>query len=132
MKDFYTVAGSRAYDTSYTLTGKCGVWNVAYNFIQTNLMLSAGDPTYDLVAIPCPYATKVMSGDRSEVYIQVDRFRGILPLLRRSDDPETLVRWFDYLFTEEGGILGSYGIETRASSSTKKAGPNLLNWYMPT
>lgn len=115
-KDFYTVAGSRAYDTSYTLTGKCGVWNVAYNFMQTNLMLSAGDPTYDLVAIPCPVRNK---GDVREIgleeYIQVDRFQGnIAAITTQCDDPETLVRWFDYLFTEEGGILGSYGIENKS------------------
>jgi len=112
-KDFYTVNGSRAYDTSYTLTGRVGVWNVAYNFMQTNLMLSAEDPTYDLAAIPCPVFNK---GDIREIgletYIQVDRFQGnIAAITTQCKDPVTLVRWFDYLFTEEGGILGSYGIE---------------------
>ncbi|MGI6578093.1 MAG: hypothetical protein ACOX1Q_08800 [Eubacteriales bacterium] len=115
-KEFYVVAGSRSYDTEYTLTGKVGVWNVAYNFMQTNLMLAAGDPTYDLVAIPCPVFNE---GDIREIgletYIQVDRFQGnIASITTQCHDPVTLVRWFDYLFTEEGGILGSYGIENKS------------------
>ena len=30
------------------------------------------------------------------------------------DDPVLMTKWFDYLFTEEGSLLGSYGIENQA------------------
>jgi putative aldouronate transport system substrate-binding protein len=30
------------------------------------------------------------------------------------DDPVLMTKWFDYLFTEEGSLLGSYGIEGQA------------------
>lgn len=114
-KDFYTVAGlgGRSFDTAYTLTGRLGYWYTHYTMIDDlmNLAAASNDAQYDLMACPVPTLNK---GDKriaqSMSWYAPDRFQNTIGTINVScEDPITLAKWYDYLYTYDGCLLVSYG-----------------------
>lgn len=110
--DFFTLSGTdaKSFDTAYTLTGRIAVWNATYQTIHSNMVTAelSGDTTYELVAIPFPMQNE---GDTRHVgSTSQERWQGNIGTISpQVEDKVTLARWYDYLFSEEGWILSSYG-----------------------
>lgn len=90
-------------------TGEYGVFPIIYNaadsYVATN---QADNPSYNLT--PMPYLT-INEGD--ELHIgpasEVSQVRSCV--MADSENIELVCRWWDYFFSEEGILLGNFGIE---------------------
>ena len=55
--------------------------------------------------------------------------RGTFAITKACQDPETVLRWVDYLYSDEGAILAEYGVEeTEYSWITRETGERYWAW----
>jgi len=67
------------------------------------------NPEYDLVACPMPVLNK---GDKSEFQeVQLEARSPEIAITTACEDIEAAMKWCDYLYSEEGKILKSFGVE---------------------
>lgn len=116
-KDFYSKTAfmdQPASNVGDVTTGKVGVGRSLYTFpdFMSNQAKAAGIEGLEWNAFYVPVKVK---GDIRKVSMEstaVDFSKSNMSTISSAcEDIETLMRWFDYLYTEEGSILGNYGIE---------------------
>lgn len=96
-------------DTSYTTTGKSGVfWNV---YMKDLLKMMSGNADYSLSAILPPvknvgdvlhFMGPAGAGDTAQFSVAITT---------KCSDPELAARWADYQYSPDGYLLTTYGIE---------------------
>jgi len=114
-RDFYTLSGydAKNFNTAYTLTGKIALFNTTYQNIHAYMVQAAegGDAEYELVAVPFP--VKNLGDKRHIGSTSQERWQSNIGTISPTcGDPVTLAKWYDYLFSDEGWILSSYGTGT--------------------
>jgi putative aldouronate transport system substrate-binding protein len=96
-------------DTSYTTTGKSGIfWNV---YLIDLLKLMSGNPNYELSAVPYPVKNV---GDRVHFMGPAgmgDTATFSVAISTTCSDPELAARWADYQYSPDGYLLTTYGLE---------------------
>ena len=104
--DFYTRADGVVPDTALTNTGKAGAWLEIYTGIPNHAAQSE-DPNIHVVAVPSPVekAGDVIPFNRTGGYVGVPGW-GVTTACK---DPIPFLKAFDYLYTEEGRLLGDFG-----------------------
>lgn len=100
------------FDSSYISTGKVGVFNTAYSWIDYFKVFS-NEPDFMLVAIMPPVRNQ---GDKRLItisqFVPATRDQtSVGTITPQCKDAQTLAKWFDYFYTEEGALLANYGIE---------------------
>ena len=110
-QEFYTRANNPAFDTAFAPTGRVGVGQSLYTFPYF-LPIFATEEGYEFNGFRPPVQNH---GDKRKVVI------GGAPLTLNKDvigtisvdceNPEILLQWYDYFFTEEGSLLANYGLE---------------------
>lgn len=110
--EFYTDAGysAKTFNTAYTLTGRIAMWSSSYQTIHSNMSAAAlsGDTEYELVALPFP--VKNLGDVRHIGSTSQERWQSNIGTISPAcQDKVTLAKWYDYLFSDEGWILSSYG-----------------------
>jgi putative aldouronate transport system substrate-binding protein len=111
-KEFYTRQNNPAFDTAFASAGKVGVGSSLYTFPDF-LPLFAEDPASFEFNGFRPLVKN--SGDKRKIAIggaPLTLNKNLISVISTScKDPVTLVKWYDYYFTEEGSLLANYGIE---------------------
>ena len=94
--------------TDYTTTGKAGAWYDIYILLSVRAIQSGSD-TYKAAAAPSP---AINEGDAVH-FKNYNLLAGntCWTVSSQCEDPETLIRWLDYLFSPDGSLLTSYGFE---------------------
>jgi len=110
-QEFFTRQTNPAFDTAYASTGKVGVGQSLYTFPDF-LPIFATEEGYEFNGFKPPVRNH---GDKRKIKM------GGAPLTLNKDvigtitvdceNPEILLQWYDYFFTEEGSILANYGLE---------------------
>jgi putative aldouronate transport system substrate-binding protein len=113
-KDFYTrnSAFGLGFDSSYISTGKVGVFNTAYSWIDF-FGTFATDPNFKLVAIapPTPNAADKRLITISQFVPATRDQTAVGTITPKCTAAATLAKWYDYFYTDEGALLANYGIE---------------------
>lgn len=104
--DFMT-QDSMMVDTTAVITGKTGAWQSMYTMAAL-YESSSEDPDMNIVPVVAP-----VQSEEDQLHV---RFRDLnlgtcVAISAKSDKWETAMKWMDYLFTDEGSLLASYGIE---------------------
>lgn len=108
-KDFATQDGN---SRDAKITG--GAAGASIGFVSGGMggWLSAmeGDPSYDLVAAQHPVLNK---GDEPYFFYATSPYRstGAAAITTANKNPERTAEWLDYLYSEEGHILKTFGVE---------------------
>lgn len=94
-------------DMTSVITGKTGAWTSMYT-MPSLYEMSSEDPDMYIIPVTSPV---VNEGD--ELHI---RYRNVSSGVTTSisadcSNWELAMRWLDYLFSEEGGMLANYGVE---------------------
>ena len=112
--DFYARTTSAGFDTSAILNGEFGICQSLYTFPTTveGLAAGAGDTTLEFRGFR-PAARNVGDPRRIPIgYESTSLNKNCVSCFATSnEDIEVLLRWNDYFYTEEGAMLGNYGIE---------------------
>jgi len=98
--------------TPNVLNGEIGVLVSISNFIA-NMNFASEDPAFNVGAIPIPVVNRGDVGHFRRVnFVVGDHFVAVTPTAQSSDSHlETVIRWMDYRYSEEGSLLLMYGIE---------------------
>lgn len=100
-------------DFSMMVSGEIAIMPTIYTIYDVIAMMGAADPNFALVAVDIP---KLNEGDT----LKVDNFGGpakayaggsSVCVSTQCEDVPTILKWFDYMCTEEGKMLTNYGIE---------------------
>ncbi len=100
-------------DFSMMVSGEIAIMPTLYTIYDAIAMMGAADPNFALVAVDVP---KVNEGDK----LMVKNFGGpsrawlggsSVSISTQCEDVPTILKWFDYFCTDEGFLLGNYGIE---------------------
>jgi putative aldouronate transport system substrate-binding protein len=104
-KDFIPTA-------TMTTTGKAGAWNDLYTMLAVNKSKAgATQPNYRSVAVSAPV---LKDGDK--LHLRQNNFitgAGFWAISKANKDPETAVKWIDYLFSPDGVLLSNFGIKDK-------------------
>lgn len=104
-KDFIPTA-------TMTTTGKAGAWNDVYTLLSVDKAKgSATAPNYRVVAVPAPV---LKEGDK--LHLRQTNFitgTAFWAISKSNKDPETAVKWIDYIFSPDGVLLSNYGIKDK-------------------
>lgn len=118
-KDFYTKTDflqQPASNVGDITQGKVGVGRSLYTFpdFMERMALAAGIEGLEWCGFYQPVKNK---GDKIRVSMEstaTNFYKGGLGTIStQCEDIETLLRWYDYFYTEEGSILANYGIENQ-------------------
>lgn len=95
-------------DTTMIVTGKTGAWTSMYT--MASLYEQTTEDT-DMVIAACT-APRVNEDDVIHLRL-ADQYYSGQPhaISANTEHAELILRWFDYLFTEEGSMLCNYGVE---------------------
>lgn len=108
--EFYARKTFLTGDMASMLNGDFGAFFHLYTFIDV-MENASPDENYNISAVAPPVHNK---GDKRYIsyYGQpFDRLEGTTATITPAcEDPVSLVKWFDYFFTEEGSLLCEYGI----------------------
>lgn len=112
--EFYTRAtlfDSPASNVANILGGEVGVGRSLYTYPDYITMM-AGDQEIEWGGF---YQLAKAKGDKFKVAMEftaINLNKSLLGTIStQCEDIETLMRWYDYLYTEEGSLLGNYGLE---------------------
>lgn len=97
-------------DTTMIVTGKTGAWTGMYT-MPSLYKQTTEDPDMEISACTAP---RVNEDDEIHLRLPDQRTSGMPHALSANLDEEKaqiILKWFDYLFTEEGALLCNYGIE---------------------
>lgn len=110
--------------TPYIITGKSGATRLG--FWEMNAAVEAAeDPDFELVAAPNP---SLESGKKPH-FRQREKVFGSNPtvITTNCDDPVAAVKWFDYMYSDEGTLLANYGVEGETFEWENKEGTPKLD-----
>ncbi len=95
-------------DMTMIITGKTGAWTSMYTMMSL-YENSTEDENMDVVAISAPRKT----ADQQLHLRLADQYYSGNPtaISANCSNPELALKWFDYLFTDEGALLANYGVE---------------------
>ena len=106
--DFYTVTGDTWGNTlTLATTNQCGMFNFM-NTWYSNFTSIAEDPNFDIAPVP---TTRISINDKVHVKSASSGLSPAACVTSACDNVEMACSFFNYFFTEEGIILGNYGIE---------------------
>jgi putative aldouronate transport system substrate-binding protein len=115
-QEFYAREKNPSLDTAFILNDKVGLGSSLYTYPEYISNLVANDPEnnpklkFEGFAIPARGEgehRKILVGSAS-----INNMKRIVNTISsQCKNPEVLMRWFDYLYTEEGSLLANYGIE---------------------
>lgn len=112
--DFFGRAGIFGGDMALFMNGDFGAFFHFFTMIDVMEMQSA-DPDFNISVIAPPVVNK---GDKRLMTYQAipDSIvgSGNATITTTCADPVTLTKWFNFFFTEEGSMLGNYGVENEA------------------
>ncbi len=97
-------------DTTMIVTGKTGAWTGMYT-MPSLYKQTTEDPDMEISACTAP---RVNEDDVIHLRLPDQRTSGVPHALSANLDDEKaqlILKWFDYLFTEEGALLCNYGVE---------------------
>lgn len=95
-------------DTTMIVTGKTGAWTSMYT--MASLYEQTTEDT-DMVIAACT-APRVNEDDVIHLRLADQYYSGQSHAISaNTEHAELILRWFDYLFTEEGSMLCNYGVE---------------------
>ncbi len=107
-KDFYSYKDSTMPKDDYVTTGKSGLWYFDNNFMTTYKQ-KATDPNFKLAGIPDAVKTP---GDKLHLqFRQNEEAAGGFSIAASSKNAELAARWMDYLYSDEGAMLATWGEE---------------------
>ena len=110
-KDFFSRTSNPAFDTALASADKVGVGQSLYTFPDFIPLFAKTQP-YEFNAFKVPVKN---IGDKRKVVIggaPLSLNKNVISTISTAcADPVTLVKWFDYYFTEDGSLLSNYGIE---------------------
>ena len=106
-QDFYTLQTTRLMDYSMILANQVGVWSSGVQDMST-LALQATDPNFKLIGIP----EVSLDGGPSHFGEEPSMLdSNVWAITVECDDAESICRYVDYLYSEEGTLLANYGVE---------------------
>ena len=123
--DFMGRATSYFGDTQFIFNNNASAWHSFWTMFDIHKM-NASDPNFQGVAVPVPVTEA--GGTRKTTILGVPDSRvgtALDTITTQCHDIPTLVRWFDYFYSDEGEILADYGIE--GLSYTLENGKPVLN-----
>ena len=95
-------------DTTMIVTGKTGAWTSMYTMASLYEQTTE-DPNMEIAACVAP---RVNEDDEIHLRLADQNYSGQPHAISaNTEHAELILRWFDYLFTEEGALLCNYGIE---------------------
>jgi len=116
-RDFQSRTSLVSFDTALVLGNSVGIANALYtwpDFIEM-LARAGGDNVLEWRGVNIPV---VNEGDTRPVVVgggMLHYNKGMISAISVDcKDVETLMKWFDYGFTEEGSLLANYGLEGEA------------------
>ena len=122
-QNFNSMPGSDFFNRIST----CDVAIVDFFFDQcANFKETAVDPNANVVGIPYP---SVNAGDQMHLLCADPRLRIDMSVVisKSCNDPETLLQYFNYFWTDEGMTLANYGIEGEHYNLDDSGRPILTN-----
>jgi putative aldouronate transport system substrate-binding protein len=109
--EFYGRAGIFGGDMALFLNGDFGAFFHFYTLIDV-LEMQAADKNFTVSAVAPPVVNK---GDkRYMTYHAIPDSMvggGNATITTACKDPATLIKWFNFFYTEEGSLIGNYGVE---------------------
>jgi putative aldouronate transport system substrate-binding protein len=107
-KDFAARTNNMRADYTDILSNNHAAFQCVFTYID-NYESQGMDPGYELTPVRLPVRQK---GDSRHVWTMGGRMNsGVTTLFPDCHNPEIMLRWFDYLYTEEGALLFNYGLE---------------------
>lgn len=98
-------------EVSLMVNGEAGVWSVNAMWLDTNIGYGkAENESFDLVALSYPVLN---AGDvgHTNTHQMVPNYWFSITTAADTEKAEVICKWFDYIFSDEGYLLGMYGIE---------------------
>ncbi len=110
-KEFYSRTDAASTMTDYMCVDQVGAGRSMYSTFDMFKMMS-DNPDFELVPMYAPVHNK---GDEINLVFgggSISYIKGSPNVIMTTcEDPETLVKWFNYMYSEEGSLLLNYGIE---------------------
>jgi putative aldouronate transport system substrate-binding protein len=107
-KDFAARTNNLRADYTDVLSNNHAAFNVVFTYID-NYENQAMEDGYELTPVRLPVRQK---GDVRKVFTFGPIMGGaVTTLFPDCENPEILLRWFDYLYSDEGAMLYNYGVE---------------------
>jgi putative aldouronate transport system substrate-binding protein len=107
-KDFASRTNNMRADYSDILSNNHAAFQSVFTYIDNYESQSLEDG-YELTPVRLPVRQK---GDVRHIWTMGGRMNaGVTTLFPDCEHPEILLRWFDYLYSEEGALLYNYGVE---------------------
>lgn len=95
-------------DTSPVLNGTCGVWFGTAAQSIPNMISSAADPNMRITGL----TTVTKDGEQAHIGEAGSLFDSHMwSITAQCQDPETICRYIDYVYSEDGTLLANYGVE---------------------
>lgn len=113
-------------------TNQVGVHDFVYTYASM-YKKAAEDANYRLVGLTTP---KLNAGDNLKTDIHVRQQQQYIragnsgAISSQCSDPELLCKYFDYPYSEEGIILGNYGIQGETFEYNAEGEPEYMPWLM--
>lgn len=124
-REFYARTDAASVDTDYMCTDQVGAGRCMYSVFDLYKSLS-GNPDFELVPL---YAPVQNQDDKIEFVFgggSISYIKGTANVIMSTcENPETLVKWFDYLYSEDGALLMNYGIENEDYTLSDNGQPML-------
>lgn len=98
-------------DFPLLVSGEAAIMPTLYTMFDLIGMMGAENPDFELVYVDVP---KLHAGDKQYIGTGINPMKAggsVCCISAQCEDVPTILRWFDYLFTDEGKMLGNYGIE---------------------
>lgn len=110
-EDFMSFSDFQNPPTDLILADRCGMFYGEVTFIAT-LKKSSSDPDFELVAMPDLVLNK---GDKIPFKDEFDYMVATPWSVSTSCDcPDLVMKWCNYLYTDDGALLSNYGIEDKS------------------
>jgi len=107
-KDFASRTNNMRADYSDVLSNNHAAFNAVFTYID-NYEKQGMEDGYELTPVSLPVRQK---GDVRHIFTVGPIMGGaVTTLFPDCENPEILLRWFDYLYSEEGAMLYNYGVE---------------------
>lgn len=106
----FTTQDGKARDAK-AANGSAGAFVTSISTIETYIKSGkTSDPKYDLVPVQHPVLKK---GDEPSIFQAAFNFRGTgsAMITPANKNPERTAAWLDYLYSKEGNVLKSFGVE---------------------
>ena len=103
--EFYTRTNTRDADTGCIMSGAAGVWDSSV--MQISNTSSTGG--FTLTPLPDP----LLDEEGTDYLVSSDEMWTDYPwnISTSCEDVDTLIKWFDYLYSNDGSFIVNYGVE---------------------